>query len=203
MAIVAIVAGLDVGRVLARRDGAVMARATGTHDLRVVDRIGRHPQRVVMAVLTNIGGLDMPRILAGGANTVVTGRAATNDAGVIKVGRYPCHRCMAVVTVVATDDMRGVLARSNCAVVAGTTGTQYLGVINQVGRCPQGAVVAVLANFGGPDVCRILASRIDAVMATGTIGSDVSVVESRWQPSRRGVAVVAIVAAREVSRVLA
>ena len=44
---------------------AVMATETAAGDLRVIDPRGRHPGRVQMTGLTDIGGLDVARVFAG------------------------------------------------------------------------------------------------------------------------------------------
>ena len=43
VAVVAIIAACDMGRVIAGRYDAVMTRAACTDDLRVVNRVNRHP----------------------------------------------------------------------------------------------------------------------------------------------------------------
>jgi len=50
---------------------------------------------------------------------------------------------------------------------------------------------------------RVLASRIRAVVAADAIAGDVDVIEIRRNPRSGGVAIVTIVAARDVRRVLA
>ena len=110
---------------------------------------------------------------------------------------------MAIITVIAADDMGGILACGDGAVVAGTTGAYHLRVVDNVCRRPQVTVVAVLTNFCGLYMCRVLTSRIDAVMAAGAVGHNVSVIKSGREPCCRRMTVIAIVAAREVCRVLA
>ncbi len=89
VAVVAVVAARDMRRVFPGRDDAIVAGATATQDLGMVDRIrGRKDDRVV-AVLANIGGLYMKRVLARRVEAIVTGEAAARDFAVVKYGRYP------------------------------------------------------------------------------------------------------------------
>ena len=180
-----------------------MAGTTGTQHLGVIDYVGRCPDDIVVAIFANIGGLDVHRILARRAVAGVTRGAAADDTGMVEVRREPCHRGMAIITVIAAGDVGGILARSDNAVMAGTTGAQHLRVVDHVCRRPQVTVVAVLTDFGGLDMCRVLARRLDAVMAACTVGHNVGVIKSGREPSCRRMTIVAIVAAREVGRVLA
>lgn len=56
MAIVAIVATGNVGRVLAGSDCAVVTRATSANDLRVVNAVCGCPDRGIVAILANVAG---------------------------------------------------------------------------------------------------------------------------------------------------
>ena len=89
MAVVAVVAAGNVGRVLACGGVAVMAGETGAKDLRVIDHVGRHKRHVVVAVLADIGGIDMRRMLARRIGAVMAADAVGGDVGVVKVGRDP------------------------------------------------------------------------------------------------------------------
>ena len=64
MAVVAVVAARNVGRMLAGRRGAVVARAAGSKNLRVIDHIRRREHVRIVAILANISCLDMCRALA-------------------------------------------------------------------------------------------------------------------------------------------
>jgi len=55
VAVVAVIAAGDMGRVFAGRGDTVVTRAATTEDLSVVDRDWRHPHCRAVAVLTNIG----------------------------------------------------------------------------------------------------------------------------------------------------
>ena len=118
VAVVTGVAALDMRRVLARCDRAVVARAAGADDLRVIDNVGRRPDHIVMAVLAEIARIDVSGALARRLYTVMAARAVVDDIGMIEVGRYPCVGCVAVVAIIAAADVRWVLAGSNSTVVA-------------------------------------------------------------------------------------
>ena len=87
MAAVALLDRRDVSRVLAGRGGPIMAGRTAAQHLQVIHGIGRRPQRAVVAVLTDLGGLDMGWGLAGGIRAVVAADTAIDDAVVAEVGR--------------------------------------------------------------------------------------------------------------------
>jgi len=136
MTVVAVVAAGNVGRVLAGGRIAVMAGEAGTNDLRVIDHVGRHERHVVVAVLANIGGIDMRRVLARSLRPVVTADAVVGDVGVIKVGGDPCVGRMAVVAVVAAGNVGRGLAGGGVAVMAGEAGANDLCMVNDEYRIP-------------------------------------------------------------------
>ena len=68
---------------------------------------------------------------------------------------------------------------------------------------PDVGIVAILANVGRLDMRRALASRIRAVMATGAVVHNIDMVKIGRQPGDRRVAVVTIIAAGDMCRVLA
>ncbi len=86
--------------------------------------------------------------------------------------------------------------------MARTAGTDHLSMIDQVDRSEGVDAVAILANGRCLNMRRILASCIDTVVAAGTIAGDVDVIEVRWRPGHGCVAIVTIVATREVVEVL-
>ena len=171
MAIITRIAALNVSRVLAGGDGAVVAGAAGTDDLGVIDGVGGDPQRRVVAVLADVGGVDVCGALAGGGNAVVAGSAVTGDAGVVEHGRDPGRCRVAVVTGVAALNVGRMLAGGDGAIVAGATGTDDLGVIDGVGRCPGVTVMTVVTGIGCLDMGQVFASRDDAIVA-GPAGTD-------------------------------
>jgi len=72
MTVVTIVTACDMRWMLACCRSAIVARATSTQNLRMVDGIGRRKYVCVVTILTNVACLYMRRTLADGINTVVT-----------------------------------------------------------------------------------------------------------------------------------
>ena len=105
---------------------------------------------------------------------------------------------MAVVAIIAAGDMRRVLARRNNAIVAGAAGSNNLGVVDRESWNPDIGVMAVLANFCSQNVRRVFAGRFDTVVTARAIAGDADVIEIRRQPTGRRMAVIAIVAARDM-----
>ena len=87
MAVITVIASRDMSRVFPRGNRAVMAGTTGTQHLGVIDYVGRCPDDIIVAIFTNIGGLDVRWIFARGTVAVVTRGAAADDTGVIEIRR--------------------------------------------------------------------------------------------------------------------
>ena len=202
VAVIAIVAAGKVGRVLAFGRVAIMAGEAGANDLRVIDHVGRRKRYDVVAILTSIGGIDMRWILARRIGAVMAADAVVSDIGVIKVGRDPPAGCMAVVAVIATGNVGRVLAFGNIAIMAGEAGANDLRMIDHVGGYKRHDIVAVFADHSGVDVCRILPDGLDAIMTAGAVPGDAGVVKIGGCPAGRRVAVIAIVAARNMASIL-
>jgi len=110
------------------------------------------------------------------------------------------------VTVIAgwvARNVGRVLAGGNDAVVTGAATPNYLCVIDAACRRPYRRTVAVFANIGRQNVCRVLTSGLRAVMAADAIAKDVHMSKICRQPRHRSVAVIAGSAACYVSRVFA
>ena len=110
VAIVAGIAAREVRWVLTSCNYAIVTGATGADDLGMVD--AKHGRKYVgvMAVLANVAGLNMRKVLADGIHAVMAVNAATGDIQMIEIRWEPCHRRMTVVTGFAAGDMRRVLA---------------------------------------------------------------------------------------------
>ena len=199
VAVVAVVAARYMSGVLACGGGAVMAGETGANNLRVIDHVGRHKRHVVVAVLADIGGIDMRWMFARRIGAVMAADAVGGDVGVIEVGRGPRTGCVAVVAVIATNKVGRMLARGGGAVMAGETGANNLRVIDHVGRHERHDIVAVFADHSGVDVCRILPDGLDAIMTARAVPADAGVVKTGGCPAGRRVAVIAVVAARNMA----
>ena len=90
---------------------------------------------------------------------------------------------MAIIAGIAARDMGWVFACRNNTVMTAVAGANDLRVVNGEDWCKDVGVVAVLANITGLDVCQVLASGIDTVMAVNTLASDVQMVKVSWQPT--------------------
>lgn len=126
--------------------------------------IGRRKYDVVVAVLTNVAGLDVRWIFANRVGAVMAADTIGHDVCVFKESRNPASGRMTIVTVVAAADVRGVLAGRNRAVVTRRASTDDLGMINGVGRREEVAVMAILAHVAGLDMPGIFANCDSAVM---------------------------------------
>ena len=185
MTVITIITARDMRWVLAGRGSAVVARATSTQDLRMVDGIGRRKYVCVVTILANIGCLYVRRTLADGIETVVTACTIIDDTEVIKVCRPPASCRMAVIAGIAARNMRWMLAGRDDAVVATVAGADNLGMVNSEDWRKDVGVMAIFANIAGENMCRVLANGIDAVMAVNTLTSDIQMVEVGWQPGYR------------------
>jgi len=203
VAVIAVIAAGKVGRVLAFGDVAIMAGEAGANNLGVIDHVGRRKGHVVVAVLADIGRIDMRWILARCIGAVMAADAVVGEIGVIEVGRDPPVGCMAVVAVITAGDMGRVLAFGDVAIMAGEAGANNLGVIDHVGWRKGHVVMAVLADIRCVDMRRILAGRIGAVMAADAVVGDIGVIEVGRDPPAGCMAVVAVITAGDMGRVLA
>lgn len=92
MAIVAGIAARDMCWMFACRNDAIMAAVAGADDLRVVNGEDRCKDVGVVAILTNIAGLDVCQILANGVHTVMAVNTLACDVQMVEVGRQPGYR---------------------------------------------------------------------------------------------------------------
>ena len=202
VAIITIVAAIYVIQIFTIGDDTVMAGPAGANDLCVVDNNFRHKGDNAVTILTNVRCLDMRIVLAGRVRTVVATRTIANDIDVIEIRRDPGDRGMAIVASNAAGDVVDVFAACCNSVMARTAGTNHLCMIDQVRGSPEIDAVAVLANDRCLNMHRVLASRVDAVMAAGAIARDIDVIEVGGQPGHGRMTVVAIVATGEMVEVL-
>ena len=89
MAVIAVIAAGDMRRVFAGHYCTVMAGAAGANDLSVVDRVNRYPGVRRMAVLANIGRLNMRQVLARSVGAVMAAGTVTRNIYVIEIRRQP------------------------------------------------------------------------------------------------------------------
>ena len=169
-----------MGRLFANGDDAVMTGPASTNDLCVIDGHNGREDVGRVAVLANIGRLNVCLVLAGCIHPVVTAHAITGDVDVVKIRRQPGDRAMAVVAIVATGDVRRVLASGNNAIMAAAAISQDLGVIDCQNRCKHCRAMAVLTNIGCLYVSGILTGCQRAVVTADAIIGIGCVIESGW-----------------------
>ena len=121
----------------------------------------------------------------------------------IEVRRSPADRCVTIVAGIIGIQVSRVFTDGCNAVMTRAAGANDLGVIDRKHGREHVGSVAVLANIAGLDVRLVFAGRFCTVVAADAIAADICVVEIRRQPADRRVAVVAIIAARYMRRMLA
>jgi len=109
---------------------------------------------------------------------------------------------VAKVTFHCRNEVPGVLAVRGCAVVTGRARAENLCVVNVQYRLPNIRRVAVFTNVCRKNVLRVLARRNSAVVTADAVTGYVRMIEICGQPGDGGVAVVAIIAARDMRRML-
>lgn len=109
---------------------------------------------------------------------------------------------MAEVAFDSRNKVSRILADRGRSVVAGRTGTEHLCMVNVEHRRPNGRRVTVLTDVGCKYVLRVLAGRNSAVVTADAVARYVRMIKVCGQPGYGGVAVVAIIAARDMSRML-
>ncbi len=125
------------------------------------------------------------------------------QARVRKRIRNPPGGHMADVALLRRYKVPVVLAGGGYAVVTRGTRAQHLGMVDSNDRHPGSRCVAVFADIGRTYMRRVLAGCIGTVMASEAIAGDVYVIEVGRNPRDGSVAVIAVVAARDVCRILA
>lgn len=175
--------GIEVARVLSGGRRAIVAGRTGAQNLVVIDGRDRRPNRRSVAILADVGCLDVRRSLTDGIGAVVATNTVIHDVDVVEVGGQPRDCRVAVIAVIAAGYMRRVFAGRNYAVVTGAAGANDLGMVDGVNRYPDVRRMAVLANIGRLDMRQVLARSIGAVVATGTVACDIYVIEICRQPA--------------------
>ena len=88
-------------------DGAVVARATGSQHGVVVDSRHVLECRGRMAILADVGGIDVRGVLARGINTVMARRTIAADIGVIEGCIGPRVCCVTIFTRVTGGQVVG------------------------------------------------------------------------------------------------
>ncbi len=203
VAVLADVAGLDVGQVLASGLGAVVAAETIAGDVDVIE-VCRHPACRGVAVVAVGATGDMRGVLAGCGEAVVTGAAGTQYLRVIdSIGWCPDVAVMAVFADVAGLDVCDVLTRSLHAVVAADAIADDADVVKSR-RAPGIRCVAVITGIAAVDMSRVLTRRRDTVVARAAGPDHLRMVDREYRREYvRVVAVLADVACLDMRLVLA
>ena len=165
VAIIAVVTTREMSGMLSGGSDAIVTRPTAAEHLCMVHQVGWRKGHRVMAVLANIGGLHVRRVLAGRIGAVMAAGTVAADVDVIKVCGHPAIAGMTIVTGVAARNVGRVFARCDIAVVAGLTGTDDLSVVHHGGRRPKIHAMAVFADRSRCYVTWVFAGCIAAVMA--------------------------------------
>jgi len=203
VAIIAVVTAADVRRVLAFCNRAIVTGVAGANNPHVIDPVCRCKEHVVMAVLTHIRRLNVHQALTDRVRAVVATEAVRGDIDVIEIRRNPTRGRMTIIAVVTAADVIQVFAGCGLPIMAGHARAQDLRMVDEVGRCENNVVMAVLADIRCLDMRRILAGCLCAVMATETVAGNCIVVKIRRHPGTGRVAIVAVIAAGNMRRVLA
>ena len=177
MALATIYRRTEMTRVHSSRISAIVTGRTGAQNLVVVDRVCWYEYRGVVAVFADIGRKHVSRSFAGGVTTIVATGAIIRDVGMVKVRRSPGDGRVAVIAIVATRDVRRVLADRRGAVMARAANADDLSMIDSVRRYPCIRRMTVFTNSAGLNMRWRLAGGINAIVAAGTITSDVDVIK--------------------------
>ena len=202
----AVVAGVTTGNVvgvLTNGRRTVMAARTGPQHLEVIHPHNGCKRDDRMAVLTDISGKDMVRVLTYRLHTVMAADAVANDIHVIKVRGQPTIAGVAIVAGVATGNVAGILAGRRGAVLTAGTGAQDLEMIDAGDGAEGDRRVTVFADVGGGDMSEVFAGCLDTIVAAVAVARNAPVVETSRQPGHCGVAVIALITGARVGRGLA
>lgn len=203
MAVIAIITTGEMSGMLAGRSNAIVTGSATAEHLCVIHRVRWQPRHRVMAVFANIRRLNVCWILAGRIRSVVTAGTVATDVDVVEIGRNPARSCVTVVAIITTDNVVGIFAGSDNAVVAGAATTQHRTVIDRKCRCKGICCMTILARVDRQDVGRILADRVDTVMAGDAVAGDVRMIKNSRRPCRGVVAVIALFTGCDMRRRLA
>jgi len=142
------IAARDVSRVFADGSGTVMARATSTDYLGVIDREYGCPNCRAMAIFADIACLYMSLVLASRLRAVMAADAIANNIYMIEISRHPGGCDVTVVAGVAAGYVGLVLASRTYAVMAANTIANNTKVIEN-SRQPACRAVTVVALIAG------------------------------------------------------
>lgn len=122
---------------------------------------------------------------------------------VLVIRRRPSVVVMTHIALFRGAEMVLILTRRLHTIVAGCARSEHLRVIYRHDRRKHIGRMAVFADIRCLHVRRILSRRIRAVMAANAIARNVDVIEIRRNPANGAVAIITVVAAGDMRRVLA
>jgi len=117
--------------------------------------------------------------------------------------RNPHHCVVAFIALPWGNEMAGIPSGRDHAIVAGRARPDYLRMIDRNDRAPGHRAMAVLTDICRERVIRRLAGCVSSVVTTEAVVGDVGVVEICRDPCNGRMAIVAVVATRDVRRMLA
>jgi hypothetical protein len=201
VAAIALLCGDKVFTVHAGRCSPVVTAIADTDDIGMIDPDHRYPGGIAMAILADIGGVDMAAVLTRCRGAVMAAETVVGDAAVVEVGRYPATGGVAQITgVVARHVVRRLTGRGG-AVVAAVTAADDIGVVDPDHRYPGGVAMTILTHIGGLDMRRILTDCCRTVMTAGTVCRRVGMIEGSRHPGCSCVAQITGVVAGNMGRV--
>lgn len=198
MTILTGVGGLDMGRVLTRRRGAIVTRgAVGCHAGMI--EVGRYPGGGRMAQIAGVVAGDVRRVLACCDGAVVTTETDTDHIRMIHPGnRYPGRVAMAILTYIGRLDVRGVLTRRRAAVMAGHATVSHIGMI-KIGRHPATGRMTGCTVIATRYMGRILADRCRTVVTAEAGTEHIGMIHAKHRrPGRIAMAILAHIAGLDV-----
>lgn len=203
MAAITLLCGDKVSTVHAGRCSAVVTAVAGTDDVGMINPDHRYPGGIAMAILTDIGGVDMAAVLTRCRGAVMAAETVDGNTPMIEVGWYPATGGVAQITgVVARHVVRRLTGRCG-AVVTAVAGADDIRMIDPDHRYPGGVAMTILTHIGGLDMRRILTGCRRTVMTAGTVCRRAGVIEGGRHPGCCRVAQITGVVARNMARVLA
>ena len=168
-----------VSNALTNGNHPIMTTLATADDLRMIhQRTHRHPGRINVAGLAQIGSIDVRRALANRQRTIVTGDTGLRHRGMTKDCHSPVRRRVTGIAGSSRWDMRGALTAGNHPVMTTLATTDNLCVIHQWtdGR-PGREHMTGLTNIRGVDMSSALARRGGAIVTGDTGVGNAGVVE--------------------------
>ena len=99
-----------------------------------------------MAVLADVRGIYVRRILTGSIDAIVATEAISGDVVMIENSRHPERARVAIVAPFARDDVAGRLAGRLYPIVTSTTAAGHRSVVHVVDRAPGRCCMAGIAD---------------------------------------------------------